>query len=110
MAGIFMVSVVAGKVCFEWFPWLVEGGLVKGGTRVLFRLSKRGSPTEVIEVGSSKRGYLHLFVLFYGFRRGKERFFHGFRRWLSFYFGFRLLQDRGCLSDGSRKTTTRTFP
>ena len=28
---------------------------------------------------------------------------------VSFY-GFRLLQDRGCLSDGNRKKTTRTFP
>ena len=26
------------------------------------------------------------------------------------FYGFRLLQDRGCLSDGNRKKTTRTFP
>ena len=29
---------------------------------------------------------------------------------LVFLNGFRLLQDRGCLSDGNRKKTTRTFP
>ena len=46
--------------------------------------------------------------LFYGFRRGKERLL-----WfpsLVFYV-FRLLQDRGCLSDGNRKKrNNRTFP
>ena len=46
--------------------------------------------------------------LFYGFRRGRERFFYGFRRW--FFYGFRLLQDRGCVSDGNRKKRKRTFP
>ena len=35
----------------------------------------------------------------YDFRRGKERFVYGFRRWFSY--GFRLLQDRGCLYDGN---------
>ena len=40
-------------------------------------------------------------VFLNGFRRGRERFFYGFRRW--FFNGFRLLQDRGCLSDGNRK-------
>ena len=29
---------------------------------------------------------------------------------VGFCYGFRLLQDRGCLSDGNRKKTTRTFP
>ena len=64
--------------------------------------------------------------VFYGFRRGKGRFlwfpslvFYGFRRGkerlfmvsvVVLFYGFRLLQDRGCLSDGNRKTTTRTFP
>ena len=33
---------------------------------------------------------------------------YGFRRW--FFNGFRLLQDRGCVSDGNRKKATRTFP
>ena len=38
--------------------------------------------------------------------------FYGFRRWFVFCcYGFRLLQDRGCLSDGNRKQkNTRTFP
>ena len=58
-------------------------------------------------------GFRRLFC--YDFRRGKERFVKGFRRWLFFY-GFRLLQDRGCLSDGNHtknKNNTnciRTFP
>ena len=47
-------------------------------------------------------------VVFYGFRRGKERFF--MVSVVGFFYGFRLLQDRGCLSDGNRKKTTRTFP
>ena len=36
-------------------------------------------------------------------------YFDGFRRWFLFD-GFRLLQDRGCLSDGNRTKNTRTFP
>ena len=49
----------------------------------------------------------------YGFRRwfvymvsvvAGNVFFNGFRRWL--FNGFRLLQDRGSLSDGNRKKET----
>ena len=32
--------------------------------------------------------------------------FYGFRRWL--FYGFRLLQDRGCLSDGNHKKNKNT--
>ena len=62
----------------------------------------------------------HRCFCFYGFRRGKERFLFVFLFvmvsvvvfcFLSFFFdGFRLLQDRGCLSNGNRKNNTRTFP
>ena len=44
-----------------------------------------------------------------GFRRGKERFCMVsvvFLLVLSFFYGFRLLQDCRCLSDGNRKKTT----
>ena len=71
-----------------------------------------------------------LFFLCNGFRRGMNKFyFYGFRRlcfWVSVVarnvfvwfpslvsclYGFRLLQDRGCLSDGSgKKDHIRTFP
>ena len=38
-----------------------------------------------------------------------KHFLYGFRRW--FFNGFRLLQDRGCVSDGSRlkKTSKRNY-
>ena len=52
----------------------------------------------------------------YGFRRCffmvsavAGNVFYGFRPGFLMN-GFRLLQDRGCLSDGNRKNTTRTFP
>ena len=63
----------------------------------------------MVSVVAGKRFYLLFMVsvvfLFYGFRRGKERFAcYGFRRW--FFNGLGLLQDRGCLSDGNSKTKT----
>ena len=51
---------------------------------------------------------------FYGFRRcflwfpsWQGTFLYGFRRW--FFNGFRVLQDRGCVSDGNRKKTPGRF-
>ena len=58
-------------------------------------------------------------MVFYGSRRGRRTFFNGFRRWFCMvsvvaenvcfivfpslvFNGFRLLQDRGCVSDGNR--------
>ena len=42
-------------------------------------------------------------LVFVWFPSWQATFFYGFRRWFSFFYGFRLLQDRGCLSDGNRK-------
>ena len=49
-------------------------------------------------------------LVFYGFRRGKERCL--FVSVVCFVYGFPLLQDRGSLSDGNHKqqNNIRTFP
>ena len=44
---------------------------------------------------------------FYGFRRGKEGLL--MVSVVVFVHGFRLLQDRGCLSDGNRKKKSGRF-
>ena len=112
---LFMVSVVAGKQ-FLWFPWLVFGGFCR--RRRIHNLRMYLAIPRFVFLGLVSIAVFCLwfpswqeniyfmvsvvgFLFLYGFRLGKERSFMvsvvGF-----LFYGFRLLQERGCLSDGNR--------
>ena len=107
-----MVSVVAGKCLFMVsVAGFVVDSAAAGGSTIL----------ECIErflVCCVFLGLVSVAGFCYGFLRGRKTLFYGFRRWLFYGFrrgkelclcfpslvfdGFRLLQDRGCLSDGNK--------
>ena len=117
VAGFSMDSAVAGGFNIleriEWFLvfWLL--GLVSVAVFILFLWFPSWQENVFFFFMVSVVGFLW-------FPSWQGTFsFYGFRRWFSvscsfsflFYFcGFRLLQDRGSLSDGNHNKTIRTFP
>ena len=129
---LFMVSVVAGKQLFlVSVAGLLVDSAAAGGSMILECIKRflvvvfLGLVSVAGFVYGFRRGrktfcMVSVVGLFHGFRRGKERclwFLSLFVLWFpswqgTFLFmvsvvvcvqGFRLLQDRGCLSDGNRE-------
>ena len=118
IVGSFMVSVVAGNIC-SWFPSLVVLWFPSWQENVFVMVSvARCLVDSATAGGSTNLECFERFLVFCAFRTGFRRSlfvmvsvvaathcFYGFRRWMvsvvarNFCHGFRLLQDRGCLSD-----------
>ena len=103
-----MFSVVAGKRCL-WFPSLDVWWILPPQEDPKFQNVSSDSSFRVLLGLVSVAGVFMVSVVgcFYGFRRGKEGLL--MVSVVVFVHGFRLLQDRGCLSDGNRKKKSGRF-